>query len=169
ARKMVLNLAEIFRYFLQSDKVLVPLAHELQLVRAYLEVEQCRLGNRLKVEFRVDDSVMQLPIPVLSIQPLVENAIKHGVAQRTEPGYVRITACCEQEELRISVENSSAPGMRDDGGSGVGLKNVRRRLEICYGASSKLELSFGEEMAMVEMRIPLVSAGTAHAPSRSRL
>jgi len=158
ARKMVLNLAEIFRYFLQSDKVLVPLAHELQIVRAYLEVEQCRLGNRLKVEFHVDDSVMQLPIPVLSIQPLVENAIKHGVAQRTEPGYVRIGARCEQDELRISVENSSASGTRNSGGSGVGLKNVRRRLEICFGPASKLELSFGEEVAVVELWIPLVRA-----------
>jgi len=134
ARRMVLNLAEIFRYFLQSDKVFVPLAHEMQIVRAYLEVEQARLGSRLRVEFRVDDSVLQLPIPVLSIQPLVENAIKHGVAQRTEPGFVRVEASCDGEELRISVENSSAAGAQDGVGTGVGLQNVRRRLEICYGA-----------------------------------
>jgi two-component system LytT family sensor kinase len=161
ARKMVLNLAEIFRYFLESDKVLVPLAHELQIVRAYLEVEQCRLGNRLKVEFRVDDSVLQVPIPMLSIQPLVENAIKHGVAQRTEPGYVLIGACCEQDELRISVENSSAAGPMDGAGTGVGLQKVRRRREICYGPASKLELAFRDGIAVVELRIPMVRAGAS--------
>ena len=91
----------------------------MQIVRAYLEVEQGRLGHRLRVVFRVDDSVLQLPIPVLSIQPLVENAIKHGVAQRTEPGYVHITASCDDEELRISVENSSAAGAPDGVGTGA--------------------------------------------------
>ena len=83
---MVLNLADIFRYFLQSDKVYVPLAQEMQIVRAYLEVEQFRLGDRLKMEIQVDDAALDIPIPVLSIQPLVENAIKHGVAMRTETG-----------------------------------------------------------------------------------
>ena len=90
ARRMVINLAEIFRYFLQSDRTFVPLAQEMQIVRAYLEVEQLRLGDRLRVEFQVDEAALDLPVPVLSVQPLVENAIKHGIAQSAEPGYVRV-------------------------------------------------------------------------------
>ena len=90
ARRMVTNLAEIFRYFLQSDRTFVPLAQEMQIVRAYLEVEQLRLGDRLRVEFQVDEAALDLPVPVLSVQPLVENAIKHGIAQSAEPGYVRV-------------------------------------------------------------------------------
>ena len=101
ARRMVLNLAEIFRYFLQSDKTFVPLAQEMQIVRAYLEVEQLRLGDRLKWTSKWTSAALEVPIPVLSIQPLVENAIKHGVAQSAEPGYIRIRGELRGEELRI--------------------------------------------------------------------
>jgi hypothetical protein len=154
ARRMVLNLADIFRYFLQSDKTFVTLAEEMQIVRAYLEVEQSRLGDRLAVKIQVDDAAMPVTIPVLSIQPLVENAIKHGVAQRTEPGFVRITAIYGREGLRVTVENSGAPRGESVPGAGVGLENVRRRLAICYGSASDLRIDIQTETAIVELRIP---------------
>jgi len=158
ARRMVLNLADIFRYFLQSDKMFVPLSEEMQIVRAYLEVEQGRLGNRLSVEIQVDEAALGVVIPVLSIQPLVENAIKHGVAQRTEPGFVRIRAVLENTKLRVSVVNSAAPAtaanLEHQPGAGVGLQNVRRRLEICYGAASRLQLQFQPEVTTAELSIP---------------
>jgi two-component system LytT family sensor kinase len=153
ARRMVLNLAEIFRYFLQSDQTFVPLAQEMQIVRAYLEVEQLRLGNRLRVEIDVADDVREMPIPVLSIQPLVENAIKHGIAVSSEPGYVRIQAGLRDEQLQIVVENSSV-GSAPAAGTGVGLQNVRRRLEICYGPTSHLSLSLNPTTTTVEVSIP---------------
>jgi hypothetical protein len=158
ARRMVINLAEIFRYFLQTDKAFVPLAEEIQIVRAYLEVEQIRLGDRLQIEIQVDEDIEQVPIPVLSIQPLVENAIKHGIAARTEPGRVRIKAGRHGEELRISVENSGSGKSAGSVGTGVGLQNVRRRLEICYGPSSRLALSLAPDAVTVEFRIPLAKA-----------
>jgi hypothetical protein len=158
ARRMVINLAEIFRYFLQSDKTFVPLAEEMQIVRAYLEVEQTRLGSRLELEIQIDPDIEQVPIPVLSIQPLVENAIKHGIAARTEPGRLSIKAGRQGEELRISVENSGSGMPTGSVGTGVGLQNVRRRLEICYGPSSHLALSIGPDAATVELRIPLANA-----------
>jgi hypothetical protein len=154
ARRMVLNLAEIFRYFLQSDKTFVTLAEELQIVRAYLEVEQSRLGDRLAVEIRVEDGALPVPIPVLSVQPLVENAIKHGVAQRTEPGFVRIAAILNRDGLRVTVENSGAPHGPASSGAGVGLQNVRRRLEICYGPAAALHIAFLPETTVVELLIP---------------
>jgi hypothetical protein len=155
ARRMVLNLAEIFRYSLQSDKTFVPLAQEMQIVRAYLELEQCRLASRLDVQIEVDDAALQIPIPALSIQPLVENAVKHGVALRIEPGYVRITAQCRNGELRISVENSASGRAPETPLTGVGLQNVKRRLEICYGAGADLCFSPGMERTTVEIRILL--------------
>jgi two-component system LytT family sensor kinase len=161
ARRMVLNLADIFRYFLQSDKTFVTLAEEMQIVRAYLEVEQSRLGDRLSVQIQVDDAALQVPIPVLSIQPLVENAIKHGVAQRTEPGFVHIAATHNQDGLRITVENSGAPHASASPGAGVGLQNVRRRLEICYGGASDLHIQFQLETTKVELRIPHTTAPVA--------
>jgi hypothetical protein len=159
ARRMVLNLAEIFRYSLQSDKTFVPLAQEMQIVRAYLELEQCRLASRLDVQIEVDDAALQIPIPALSIQPLVENAIKHGVALRIEPGYVRIEAQCRNRELRISVENSASGRAPEAPVTGVGLQNVRRRLEICYGAGAELRFSPGPGHTTVEIRIPCCDAG----------
>jgi hypothetical protein len=158
ARRMVLNLADIFRYFLQSDKTFVTLAEEMQIVRAYLEVEQSRLGDRLAVKIQVDDAALQVAIPVLSIQPLVENAIKHGVAQRIEPGFVRIAATYGRDGLRVTVENSGAPGGQSVPGAGVGLENVRRRLAICYGPASDLRIDFQPETAIVELHIPAVPA-----------
>ena len=161
ARRMVLNLADIFRYFLQSDKTFVTLAEEMQIVKAYLEVEQSRLGDRLAVRIDVDDAALAVTIPVLSVQPLVENAIKHGVAQRTEPGFVRIAATLGIDGLRVTVENSGAPRGQTSPGAGVGLENVRRRLAICYGAGSDLRVDFRPETATVELHIPEVRAQVA--------
>jgi two-component system sensor histidine kinase AlgZ len=157
----VVNLAEIFRYFLQSERTFVPLAQEMQIVRAYLEVEQLRLGDRLKVEFQVDDGAMDVPVPVLSVQPLVENAIKHGVAQSAEPGYVHVRIEYRGEELRIIVENTSFQDSAEATGAGVGLQNVRRRLEICYGPGATLRLVPDSHKTTAEICIPLVIASSA--------
>ena len=158
---MVLNLAEIFRYFLQSDRTFVPLAQEMQIVRAYLEVEQLRLGDRLKVEFQVDQSALDVPVPVLSVQPLVENAIKHGIAQSAEPGYVHVRIEQRGEELRIVVENSSHQAIAAAAGAGVGLQNLRRRLEICYGPGATLRLAPELHKTTAEISIPLVATSDA--------
>jgi two-component system LytT family sensor kinase len=161
ARRMVINMAEIFRYFLQSDRTFVPLAEEMQIVRAYLEVEQLRLGDRLKVEFHVDQTALDVPVPVLSVQPLVENAIKHGIAQSAEPGYVHVRIELRGDELRIIVENSSYKTAVEAGGTGVGLQNVRRRLEICYGPGATLRLAPELHKTTAEICIPLVAASEA--------
>jgi hypothetical protein len=155
ARRMVLNLSDIFRYFLQSERIFVPLSQEIQIVRAYLEVEQLRLGERLQVAFHVDDAALDVPVPVLSVQPLVENAIKHGVAPSPEPGYVRVNVEVRFSQLCILVENSGSTERGVTPGTGVGLQNVRRRLEICYGSGASLGLSFDTGKTTAEIAIPL--------------
>jgi len=155
ARRMVLNLAGIFRYFLQTDETFVPLAREMEIVRAYLEVEQFRLGDRLKVEIEEEQAALEVPIPVLSVQPLVENAIKHGLARRAECGLLRIKAELNGGDLCVRVENSGSGEVAGNSGSGVGLRNVRRRLEICYGPPAALALSIGADWTTAELRIPL--------------
>jgi hypothetical protein len=156
ARRMVLNLAEIFRYFLQSERTFVPLSQEMEIVRAYLEVEQLRLGDRLQVEVQIDDTALDVPVPVLSVQPLVENAIKHGIASSAEPGFVRLKVGMRPSELRITVENSGA-NAGDATGTGVGLRNVRRRLEICYGSDASLDLAFNAVKTTAEISIPIAA------------
>jgi two-component system LytT family sensor kinase len=155
ARRMVLNLADIFRYFLQSGKTFVPLAEEMRIVQAYLEVEKARLGDRLEIGIQADDAALAVPIPILSVQPLVENAVKHGIAPRPEPGYVRIRAARVGANLRVTVENSGGDSAGANSGPGVGLQNVRRRLEICYGPAARLELEFRGGRTVVELSLPL--------------
>jgi hypothetical protein len=155
ARRMVLNLAEIFRYFLHSDKTFVPLSQEMQIVRAYLEVERCRLGSRLEVALDVDDAALGISIPVLSIQPLVENAIKHGVSLSSEPGYVKVRVLCLETGLHVVVENSAPGTGKAHEGPGVGLDNVRRRIEICYGQAAELTLTATSAGARAELTLPI--------------
>jgi two-component system, LytTR family, sensor kinase len=157
ARRMVLNLSEIFRYFLQSDRTFVPLAQELQIVRSYLEIEQLRIGDRLRVEFDVDEAALHVPVPVLSVQPLVENAVKHGVAPSADPGYVHVRIQLHGRELRISVENSNSHATADVTSTGMGLQNVRRRLEICYGPGAVLRLVPDPQKTTAEICIPLAT------------
>ena len=96
-----------------------------------------------------------LPISVLSVQPLVENAIKHGIAQSAEPGYVHVRIELRGGELRIIVENSSDKTTVEAAGAGVGLQNVRRRLEICYGTGATLTLAPDWQKTTAEICIPL--------------
>src|SRR5580698_10934834 len=86
ARRLVLNLAEVFRYFLQTERPFIRVEEEIRIVRAYLAIEELRLGERLRVEFDIDDDSLGASIPALSIQPLVENAVKHGIATRPGAG-----------------------------------------------------------------------------------
>src|SRR6185295_19284485 len=106
ARRMVLNLADIFRYFLQTDRAFIPLEKELEIVRAYLEIEALRLGSKLRIEIDVSPEALAVSIPILSVEPLVENAVKHGVADKPEGGLVRVEARIESGALRIRVSDT---------------------------------------------------------------
>jgi len=158
ARNLVLNLAGLFRYSFAQNPGLIRLEEELVIVRAYLEIEELRLGSKLRSEIEVDDEVLQAEVPVLSIQPLVENAIKHGVAPRQSPGFVRIRIKRHDEEIAVEISNSGAfreaSGPREAGSNGVGLANVRRRLALCYGNENNLEISSADNVTTVRFSIP---------------
>jgi signal transduction histidine kinase len=163
ARKTVMNLAEIFRYFLQSERTFIPLAEEIQIVRAYLDIERLRLGARLQTEIDVDEAALSVPIPVLSVQPLVENAVKHGLSQKAEPGLLRLEVKIFGDEVLIRVEDTG-PGMgrgKTGSGTGVGLTNVTRRLQLCYGPSADLKIESGPEGTTVSFAVPLVPVTAA--------
>ena len=90
ARRTVLNLADVFRYFLQTGGTTIPLSEELRIVKAYLEIEQLRLGDRLQVNLDIDPAALSVLVPPLCIQPLVENGIRHGVAAKPGPGAIAV-------------------------------------------------------------------------------
>ena len=161
ARDTVLNLADILRYFLQRERTYIPLHEEITIIRSYLAIETLRLGPRLRTEFDLDEHAMPQLIPLLSVEPLVENSIKHGISQLPEGGTVRLLARVENGALTVRVEDTGAgfgsATADSTRGSGVGLSNVRRRLELCYGPTAQLEIHSSPSGSTVGFRIPLAA------------
>ena len=160
ARRLLLNLADLFRYCLQRDRTFIPLGEELEIVQAYLEIESLRLGDRLMFEVTAAPQVREVQIPVLSIQPLVENAIKHGISKRSANGRVEVIAKDEDGALQIMVRDNG-PGLDGSsatGGLGIGLENVRQRLRLSCPAGSDLTIESNAEGCVVTIRIVRASA-----------
>jgi len=153
ARRTVLNLADIFRYFLRTDRGFIPLESELEIIQAYLEIEQLRLGRKLRTSIEASAEARRAQIPVLSVEPLVENAVKHGIAARAEGGEVRLTAELTGGQLEVAVFDSG-PGFDPKANGGVGLENVRRRLRLCYGPGADIAVRSTPDGTTVSFRVP---------------
>jgi len=156
ARRLVLNLAQVLRYFLQSERAFISVEEEMKIVRAYLEIEALRLGQRLQTRIEVDPKALPVEVPVLSIQPLIENAVKHGVAKSSEKGFVHLQITTVGPDLCVNIMNSGQflPD-QSAGNGGVGLSNVKRRLELCYGAEGEVALKADRAQTTVTFRVPL--------------
>jgi hypothetical protein len=155
ARNLILNLSEILRYSLSRGQTLIPLEEEVRTVRAYLDIEQARLGPRLCIEMDVDHRASKVKIPAFSIQPLVENAVKYGAAAQAGAGYVKLTIGFEQDCIQIAVANSGGyPGTSTSPGNGLALNNVRRRLDICYGAAARFRIEGDARNTVVRFDVP---------------
>jgi hypothetical protein len=159
AEEMVLRLAELFRYtFRVADADPVPLAEELDFIRGYLEIERARYGDRLRVTWEVEPLAREARIPGLLLQPLVENAVAHGIAPLARGGTVTIRAGCAAERLSVEVEDDGAgtAGLGEDlVHDDHGLGNVRRRLAALYGAQGVLEILPGSAGRGTRARIAL--------------
>jgi hypothetical protein len=137
AERMLMNLSTFFRATLSADPTAdVQLQEEIKLQRLYLDIEQIRFPDRLSVEVDVPDALLDARVPVLILQPIVENAVKYGVAKSRKPVSIRIVAHEEAGRLHIKVKDDGEVPAEDldDGGTGVGLKNVCDRLVARYGA-----------------------------------
>jgi two-component system, LytTR family, sensor kinase len=163
ARETVLNLADIFRYFLETKKSLVPLEEEMHIVKAYLDVERLRLGDKLRLEIAVTPEAQSIAIPILSIQPLVENAVKHGIAPLAGGGLIQIQAGLDPTGSLVISVRDSGPGFSKSNRTGVGLENVERRLELCYGGDARLNIESSPSGTEVSVRIPATSGRPVEA------
>jgi two-component system, LytTR family, sensor kinase len=144
AVETIAQLGELLRFVMEKfDQQELPLEQELEFIRCYLEVERVRFGDKLGVTLDVDPETLACIVPSLLLQPLVENAIKHGIAQRLAPGQVAITAGRHGDRLLIEVKNDgpeeTAP-LAVGRPSGIGLRNTRRRLEHVYGANHRFDV-----------------------------
>ncbi|MTK03833.1 sensor histidine kinase [Micromonospora sp. CP22] len=161
AERMVVDLGALLRQALEhGDDRPVPLSTELDLTRCYLDIEQQRYGERLRVSWDVAPDAAEALVPPLVLQPLAENAVRHGLARRAGGGEVRIVAHRHDDTLRLMVEDDGAGPRAGAGSEGIGLASVRTRLRAAYGHRG--ELTAGARPGggfRVVLRVPWRSAG----------
>jgi Histidine kinase len=171
ATQMISHLANLLRSTLDSpDRDIVSLAEEIAVTEQYLAIEEVRFGSRLKVKFDLDRDAMQTQVPRLLLQPLVENAIRHGIAKRAEGGCIGVsaTACNSTLSVQITNELPEVTGFAVHNGTrhwgGLGLANVRKRLEQSFGAAGTLSTrNTSEGLFEVTISLPLASPPLAFA------
>ena len=159
AREMTLQLASFFRLSLGvAEHAAIPLAQEMHLIRHFLAVEKVRFGERLQLEEAIDAGAERCLVPPMIIQPLVENAVKHGIAGLPDGGKVRVAARHAGSQLLIVVDNAmddEPPSPRGgNDGAGIGLANVRQRLAGAYGTEAAVHWGARDGVFTVEIRLP---------------
>jgi two-component system sensor histidine kinase AlgZ len=156
AERVVEDLADLFRVSLHDAGVPVTLGRELEVCRRYLEIEQLRLGDRLQVYWEVEGLPLATPLPALTVQPLVENAVYHGVEPAPAGGWVRVSGASDGRVAELRVENPvPPPGSPARNGNRLALENVGQRLEAFFGRAGRLEAGADGELYRVVLRFPV--------------
>jgi two-component system LytT family sensor kinase len=144
ARTLIVKLSGLLRRLLRSQEYFVPLREELEAIDEYLDIESVRFGPKLRVEKHIDPSTLDLIVPSMLLQPLVENSIKHGLSQKLGEGCITIRSSRQDGHAVIDViDNGLGVAARTEArakGSGIGLRNVNERLRVIYGANYQLQL-----------------------------
>lgn len=155
ARKMVLQLSEFLRGTIRKDeKKWISVSEEMEYLQLFLNIEKIRFGERLKVDLKVDEEVERLDIPPLLIQPLLENAVKHGLNGSTGEVTVEMSLRKAESYLEVMLSNPYDPSVGHSRGLGFGLDAVTRRLYLLFGRHDLLKVSAKENVYTVWMKIP---------------
>jgi LytS/YehU family sensor histidine kinase len=155
AREMCILLAEFLRMTLGlGEKASVPLSEELSLLHRYLAIEKVRFGARLQMEEDIPEETKSVQLPPLLLQPLVENAVTHGIANLPDGGRVRLSGQSRDARISLAIENTFDPDSTPMRKSGLGLKNVRDRLEARYGKEASMRVSAENGNFRVELSFP---------------
>jgi two-component system, LytTR family, sensor kinase len=159
ARAMICNLSAFFRFGLSSDPAAdVTLDDEIEFQRLYLAIEHARFGDRLHVAFEIPDELGGIMVPALLLQPLVENAVKHGVAQSSASVTITVSAVAIGSAMHLSVydhcNEPKSPSLNPAASTGIGLSNVRSRIETRYGPAASLKARPHEGGWISELILP---------------
>jgi two-component system, LytTR family, sensor histidine kinase AlgZ len=155
AREMCIRLSEFLRNSLRlGERGSVPFFEELALTRTYLDVERVRFGDRLRIKQEFDRECENCEVPSLLVQPLVENAIKHGIATLIEGGEINMSGGLCPHGLRFVVENPFDPDAPVPEKNGFGLINVRNRLQARYGSAATLDIQVERDQYRVTVTLP---------------
>ncbi|HEX3009147.1 MAG TPA: histidine kinase [Bacteroidales bacterium] len=155
AQEMIIKLSDFLRYSInQKEKQLVSLQDELHNINLYLDIEKTRFGDKLNFEIDVPEGCRSKLLPNMILQPLIENAIKHGVYESTEP--ITIWVTCEEigNSMKITIKNNFDPDSVRKKGTGMGLKNIQNRLKIIYQADFLLKVSRNDDIFSVSVSFP---------------
>ncbi len=169
AVNMIAGLSDFLRRVLEdSNRQQVPLAEEMQFLQKYLDIQKLRFAERLRLNVDVATELFPAQVPSLILQPMVENAVKHGIAKRAQGGEIRITASRSNGMLTLSVYNDgpSLPDNWEMTQSGIGMSNIRTRLQSLYGDACGLSMkNHGADGVEVSVRVPFVSAPIGTVPT----
>jgi hypothetical protein len=162
ARAMVTRLSDLMKaVFDRFDVVQVPLAREIDLIRAYLDIERIRFGPRLSVVFDVDEASAHAMVPAFVLQPIVENAVRHGIAPHARPGEIRVSTRMVDGRVRVTVRDSGvapAANFAAEPHAGRGLQLTRRRLDAVYGSEYRLSFDREDDGLAVCLDLPMDAA-----------
>ncbi len=148
------DLSELFRSLMADNRALTPLAEEMALTRQYLSLEQLRLGDRLVVNWNVDPRAHTAMVPPLFLQPLVENAVYHGVEPGVGPGTIYINAEVRGDQLRLLLTNPYKPEHQHRQGNRMALDNIRQRLQLHFDVDARLETRVVGERFEISITLP---------------
>ena len=148
------DMADLFRVLMADNRELTPLSREIELCRQYLGLEQLRLGDRLKVEWHIDNMPGDALIPPLVLQPLLENAVYHGIEPRTEPGVVNINVYASRDAVHAVLRNPYSPESDTHVGNKMALGNIRERLQLHFDAEASLTSRVTGDTYQVHIIIP---------------
>jgi hypothetical protein len=155
AREMCIKLGDFLRRTLGlGEKEMIPLSEEIALIRAFLSVEKVRFGARLDIQENIAEEALNYRVPPLLLQPLVENAVAHGIGNLVEGGWVRIIVQPQDGGVAVAVENRFDPETPSARRNGVGLENVRRRVAATYANRARMEVSKKSDCFRVSLFFP---------------
>lgn len=156
AGEMTTKLSDFLRYSLtKSESQTSSLREEIRSVRTYLEIERVRFGDKIRYSENIDEACLQASVPSMLLQPLFENAIKHGVYESLEPVPISFSCSPQNDFLRIVVENTFDPEATGRKGEGIGLQNIRYRLQKLYNRTDLLDISKKDNLFRVSIKIPV--------------
>ena len=155
------DLADLFRVVMSDNRELAPISREVELCRQYLDLEQLRLGERLRVAWRIDKMPHDALVPPLLLQPLLENAVYHGIEPRIEPGEISIDIYASRNQVHAVLRNPYSMEGTHHSGNKMALNNIRERLQLHFDAEATLETRIRENMYQVHIVIPYVKATEA--------
>ena len=152
------DMADLFRVLMADNRELTSLTREIELCRQYLGIEQLRLGERLQVDWQLDAMPRDALVPPLVLQPLLENAVYHGIEPRSEPGTISVHVYAERDELHAVLRNPYREASDHHAGNRMALANIRERLALHFDAEATLATKVADDIFQVRIVMPYIKS-----------